>query len=100
MERNILSAPHSSEPAAMPNTPKECLKKLHVLYGDAFKVYNATNQQVLEWAEKPETWATHQIAYRGWTWHATEAVVRSCRILRKRARIAADCHIKQAQEGR
>lgn len=80
-------------------TPSECLGKLRVLYGDAFKVYDATNSQIIEWAESPEIWATHQIAFRGWTFPAVEAVVRSCRILRKRARAAAECTIKGAQEG-
>ena len=81
-------------------TPAECLGKLRVLYGDAFKVYDATNAQIIEWAESPEVWATHQIAFRGWTFPAVEAVVRSCRILRKRAKTAAHCKIKGAQEGR
>ena len=51
-------------------TPAECLGKLRVLYGDAFKVYDATNAQIIEWAESPEVWATHQIAFRGWTFPA------------------------------
>lgn len=84
---------------ATPN-PAQCLAKLRVLYGDAFKVYDATNEQIIHWAEAPETWATHQIAFKGWTFMATESVVRSCRILRKRARIAATIKIKAAQEGK
>tara|TARA_B100001059_G_C17456560_1_gene390030 strand:- start:146 stop:400 length:255 start_codon:yes stop_codon:yes gene_type:complete len=81
-------------------TPAECLEKLRQLYADAFKVYNATNQQILDWADKPETWATHKIAYGGWTYFATEAVVRSCRIYRKRAHVAAAVKLKSAQENR
>ena len=70
-------------------TPKEALQRLRILYRDAFKATPETNEAVLDWARHPEHWATLQIQYRGWTFHAAEAVVRQCRILRKRAEIAA-----------
>ena len=72
-----------------PLTNLQALQRLRNLYRDAFKCDPDSDQVVIRWAEAPETWATHQIMARGWSWHATEAVVRSCRSLRKRAAIAA-----------
>lgn len=73
-------------------TPNQkCLKRLRVLYRDAFKVplESISNDVAVEWAARPELWAEHQIRYRGYTFYAAEAVVRQCRILHKRAAIAA-----------
>ena len=69
-------------------TPEQALNRLRTLYRDAFKCAPINDQAVLDWAKRPELWATHQIAYNGWSFHAAEAVVRQCRILRKRAEIA------------
>ena len=69
-------------------SPKQCLAQLRVLYRDAFKVQDFDDNSVLLWANNPELWAEHQIRYRGWGYNATEAVVRHCRTLRKRAEIA------------
>lgn len=71
-------------------TPKECLQRLRVLFRDAHKATPLDDHQVLNWAEHPDLWATHQIAHRGWSYLATEAVVRQCRSLRKRARQALE----------
>lgn len=71
-------------------SPKDCLSRLRVLFRDAHKANALDDHQVLDWAEHPELWASHQIAHRGWSYTATEAVVRQCRILRKRARIALE----------
>jgi hypothetical protein len=70
-------------------SPPQALQRLRNLYRDAFKVAPATDQDALDWASHPEIWATHQIAFRGWSFLAAEAVVRQCRILRKRAAVAA-----------
>ena len=70
-------------------TPEQCLAQLRVLYRDAFKIDKFDDNSVLLWASRPELWAEHQIRYRGWGYHATEAVVRNCRMLRRRAEIAA-----------
>ena len=74
------------------NTPASALARLRNLYRDAFKVPldSVTNDAVIAWAQHPEHWATIQIRHRGWSWHAAEAVVRQCRILLKRATIAAE----------
>lgn len=72
-----------------PLTPTEALRKLAALYRDAFKCAPVNDQAVIDWARHPELWATHQIAHRGWSFPAAEAVVRQCRILLKRAERAA-----------
>lgn len=69
-------------------SPEQCLAQLRVLYRDAFKIDTFDDNSVLLWANSPELWAEHQIRHRGWGYHATEAVVRNCRILRKRAALA------------
>lgn len=69
-------------------TPQECLQRLRGLYRDAFKTEPVNDQIVIDWARAPELWATHQVAFRGWSYLAAEAVVRQCRILRKRALVA------------
>lgn len=73
-----------------PLTPKECLAKLRVLFRDAHKANALDDHQVVDWADHPDLWATHQIAHRGWSFLAAEAVVRQCRSLRKRARLALE----------
>jgi hypothetical protein len=70
-------------------SPKDCLGKLRTLYRDAFKCDAANDQAVLDWAKAPETWATWQVRQFGWSYLATEAVVRQCRILHPRAARAA-----------
>lgn len=70
---------------------QKCLARLRVLYRDAFKVPidSISNEVAVEWAARPELWAEHQIRHRNYTYYAAEAVVRQCRILHKRAAIAA-----------
>lgn len=78
-----------------------CLNRLRIIYRDAFKIplHSITNEQVIDWATAPELWAEHQIRYRGWTYHATEATIRQCRILRKRASLAAQQQAAEALAG-
>jgi hypothetical protein len=68
---------------------RQCLIKLRSMYRDAFKCEAADTQAVLDWAANPYSWATWQIRQFGWSYLATEAVVRQCRILHKRAVIAS-----------
>lgn len=68
-----------------PLTPQQCLLRLRALYRDAFKRDGATDQEVLAWGKSPDSWATWQIRQFGWSYLATEAVVRQCRILYSRA---------------
>lgn len=70
-------------------SPQQCLQRLRQLYRDAMKVAPINDQAVLDWAKQPELWATHQVQHRGWSYAAAEAVVRACRIYRKRAAMAA-----------
>lgn len=63
----------------------DCLQRLRALYRDAHKCDPADDQAVLDWAIHPQAWATLQIAHRGWSFEAAEAVVRQCRILQRRA---------------
>jgi hypothetical protein len=70
-------------------TPQQALSKLRALYRDAFKCDAANDQAVLDWAAAPDSWATWQIRQFGWSYLATEAVVRQCRILCPRAARAA-----------
>jgi hypothetical protein len=72
-----------------PLSPEQCLSKLRALYRDAFKCDAADDQAVLIWAKAPESWATWQVRQFGWSYLATEAVVRQCRILHSRASRAA-----------
>lgn len=68
----------------------QCLQQLRTLYRDANKCEPTSDHAAIEWAEAPDVWATMQIAHRGWTFPAAEAVVRQCRILRKRAACALE----------
>jgi hypothetical protein len=70
-------------------TPQQCLQRLRQLYRDAMSTAPVDDAAVLSWAKQPELWATQQIQHRGWSYPAAEAVVRACRIYRKRAAIAA-----------
>lgn len=70
-------------------TPETALNRLRKLYRDAHHCDPASDDLVLRWAEKPELWAEHQIRFRNWTWYATEATVKLCRQLSRRARLAA-----------
>lgn len=76
-----------------PMTPHACLLKLRTLYRDAFKCTPDSDEVVLGWAAHPENWATWQIRHFGWSFHATEAVVRQCRILHPRASRASEVHL-------
>lgn len=71
-------------------SPPQALQRLRNLYRDAFKVAPANDEAVITWARSPELWATHQIAHRGWSYLAAEAVVRQCRILVRRATRAVE----------
>jgi hypothetical protein len=72
-----------------PLTPQQCLHKLRAMYRNAFKREATDDQAVLDWAANPESWATWQVRQFGWSYLATEAVVRQCRILHRRAARAA-----------
>ena len=74
------------------------LCRLRVLYRDAHHCEPPTDQHAIEWAAKPELWAEHQIRFRGWTWHATEATVKEARRLSNRISAAA-LPLQQGQEG-
>ena len=76
----------------MSTTPQQALGRLRTLYRDAHKVplESITNDAVIAWATHPEHWAEIQIRHRNWSWFVAEAVVRQCRILLKRATIAAE----------
>lgn len=65
----------------MPISYERSLSRLRVIYRDAHHCEPPTDQHALDWAAKPELWAEHQIRYRGWSWHATEATVREARRL-------------------
>lgn len=72
-------------------TNEQCLARLRQIYRDAFKLpqdKHVDSSVIILWAEKPELWAEHQIRHRNWSWYAAEAVVRSARVLRKRAALA------------
>lgn len=70
-------------------SPQQCLIKLRTMYRDAHKHAPDNDDAVLAWGKAPESWATWQIRQFGWSYLATEAVVRQCRILVKRAELAA-----------
>jgi hypothetical protein len=69
-------------------SPEQCLGRLRVLYRDAHKCEPASDQLVISWAANPLLWAEYQIRHYGWSFLATEAVVRHCRSLVKRAILA------------
>lgn len=77
-------------PAMAPRTPEQSLQFLRKLYRQAYRCDPACNEAVIGWAESPELWATHQVRFKEWSYLATEAVVRQCRIHRKRARQAME----------
>lgn len=60
------------------------LARLRRLYRDAHHCEPASDQHAIEWAKSPELWAQHQIRFRDWSWHATEATVREARRLYNR----------------
>lgn len=69
----------------------EILRRLRKLYQDAFHIHHEpSDADVLRWADSPELWAEHEIRHRGKSFLVAEAVVRNCRIMRKRARRAAE----------
>ena len=76
----------------MARTPKQAFLHLAVLYKDAHKIHIETSdlspEVVINWASKPhlEKWAEFQVKFHGWSWFATEAVVRQCRANVERAR--------------
>lgn len=60
------------------------LARLRRIYRDAHHCEPASDQHAIEWAKSPELWAEHQIRFRDWSWHATEATVREARRLYNR----------------
>ncbi len=60
------------------------LARLRRIYRDAHHCEPASDQHAIEWAKSPELWAQHQIRFRDWSWHATEATVREARRLYNR----------------
>lgn len=72
----------------MAQTPEQCLARLRTLFKDAYGKPPVTNEDLLAWAKDPEHWAEQQIRHKGWSFYTTEAVVRSCRVLRRRAALA------------
>lgn len=70
-------------------SPETALHRLRKLYTDAHHCEPPSDDHVLEWARKPELWAEHQIRFRNWSWHATEATVREARKLYNRTQQAA-----------
>lgn len=73
-----------------PLSPLEALAKARKLFHNAHG-YDPTDEQLTIWLSNPGSYAWAESAIRlGWTFPAAEAVVRSCRILRKRALIAME----------
>jgi hypothetical protein len=72
-------------PHTMSLTPQQALTRLRAYYRDSHRADPATPADLLHWAQHPEHWAELQIRHAGWSFHAAEAVVRSCRSLRGRA---------------
>lgn len=68
--------------------PETALHRLRILYRDAHHCDPPTDGHAIDWAAKPELWAEHQIRFRGWSWHATEATVREARKLYNRITVA------------
>lgn len=67
----------------------ENLQRLRKLYIDAFHItHQPSDADVLAWADAPELWAEHEIRHRNKSYYMVEAVVRNCRIMRRRARVA------------
>ncbi len=64
--------------------PETAIHRLRKLYRDAHHRDPANDQHAVNWAAKPELWAEHQIRFRNWSWHATEATVREARRLHNR----------------
>lgn len=62
-------------------SPETALHRLRKLYRDAHHCEPPSEGHLYDWAAKPELWAEHQIRFRGWSWHATEATVREARRL-------------------
>lgn len=73
------------------------LHRLRRLYRDAHHCEPASDQHALEWAGKPELWATHQIRFRNWSWEATEATVREARRLFNRIQ-ASNLQLQQGAD--
>jgi hypothetical protein len=71
------------------------LHRLRKLYVDAHHCEPPSDGHAINWAAKPETWAEHQIRYRNWSWHATEATVKEARRLSNRIAAAS---LPQQQE--
>jgi hypothetical protein len=68
-----------------PLTPPECLGKARKLFSNAHG-YEPTDEQLIDWLSNPGSYAWAESAIRlGWTFPAAESVIRSIRILRKRA---------------
>lgn len=68
-----------------PLSPADCLVKARKLFSNAHG-YDPTDEQLTDWLANPGAFSWAENAIRlGWTFPAAEAVVRSIRILRKRA---------------
>lgn len=68
-------------------TPETALHRLKRLYRDAHHCEPESDHLALEWARNPGLWATHQIRYRGWSYEAADATVRTARQLHNRAKL-------------
>lgn len=64
--------------------PETAMHRLRKLYRDANHCEAPTDGHAIAWAAKPERWAEHQIRFRDWSWHATEATVKEARRLYNR----------------
>ena len=79
----------------MAHSPDQALARLRLLFKDAYGKPPATDEDVIAWAKDPEIWAERQIRAQGWSFYAVEAVVRSCRMLRRRAAQAISARQEQ-----
>lgn len=73
----------------MPITPNEALRRLRLLYRNAHHISAGPvdDVSVLAWCSPAiiSSWATHKIRSGGWSFEATQTVVRDARRLARRA---------------
>jgi hypothetical protein len=73
-------------------TPTEALRRLRLLYRNAHHISTGPvdDVTVLAWASPLllSTWATHKIRSGGWSFDATQTVVRDAKQLQRRAILA------------
>jgi hypothetical protein len=72
-----------------PYTPPEALRRAQHLYSSAHNGLEPSDADIVAFVQRPDQWAEQAIRL-GWTYPAAEAVVRSCRILRKRVLLALE----------